>query len=272
MRVPLFFEGIVAEDPSSELGLAADEPQTGRVLVRELLGHSNRVDSEDLIPAYIVMPTTSAGVAGIGLSPTGLLKGTRVMCVKFPDQASAYITGVINFAPEGNHSVSSYARGQGEPEAKTQNRVKGEGGAVIEPESQYKAKYPFNNTMTTRAGHLLEFDDTPGAERVQIFHKSGSYIEILPDGTIVTKSVKDHIQIAFGNISIFNQGDGDGGKDIEITSNQGQILLTSSKDISIFADSGNVGVFANSGSVSITSKSGVIDQNAPKIGLNCGDI
>jgi hypothetical protein len=107
---------------------------------------------------------------------------------------------------------------------------------------------------------------------VQIFHKSGSYIEILPDGTIVTKSVKDHIQIAFGNISIFNQGDGDGGKDIEITSNQGQILLTSSKDISIFADSGNVGVFANSGSVSITSKSGVIDQNAPKIGLNCGDI
>jgi hypothetical protein len=272
MKVPHFFEGVVAEDPSSELGLETDSPQTGRVLVRELLGHSNRVASEDLPPAYIIMPSNSAGIGGVGMSPTGLLKGSRVMCVKFPDQAAPYILGVLNYAPEDNHSVSSFARGQGEPEAKTQNRIKGEGGSTIEPNSQYKARYPFNNTMTTRSGHLLEFDDTPGAERVQIFHKSGSYIEILPDGTIVTKSVKDHIQIAFGNISIFNQGDGDGGKDIEITSNQGQILLTSSKDISIFADSGNVGVFANSGSVSITSKSGVIDQNAPKIGLNCGDI
>ena len=80
MQVPKFFEGIVAEDPTSDLGLEADEPQTGRVLVREILGHSNQVNSEDLLPAYIMMPTTSAGVSGIGLSPTGLLKGSRVMC------------------------------------------------------------------------------------------------------------------------------------------------------------------------------------------------
>lgn len=268
MKVPYFFEGIVAEDPTSELGLEADEPQTGRVLVRELLGHSNRVDSADLIPAYIVMPTVSAGVAGVGLSPTGLLKGTRVMCAKFPDQAAAYVIGVINFAPEGNHSVSSYARGQGEPEVKTQNRIKGEGDAVIEPDSQYKAKYPFNNTMTTRSGHLLEFDDTPGAERVQIFHKSGSYIEILPDGTIVTKSVKDHIQLALGNISIFNQGEEDGGKDIEIISNQGKIIITAQQNIDIYANEGNVGIYANNGSVQVVSKSGVIDMMSPLIGLN----
>lgn len=269
MQVPRFFEGIVAEDPTTDLGLEADKPQTGRVLVRELLGHSNQVNSEDLLPSYIMMPTTSAGVSGIGLSPTGLLKGSRVMCMKLPNQQSAYILGVLNYAPEDNHSVSSYARGQGEPELKTRNRIRGEGtGVVIEPESKYKARYPFNNTMTTRSGHIVEFDDTPGSERVQIFHKSGSYIEILPDGTIVTKSVKDHIQLAFGNISIFNQGEEDGGKDIEITSNQGGIAITAQKDVVVYANEGNVGIFANNGTVSVTSKSGAVDIQAAIIGLN----
>lgn len=265
---PRFFEGIVAEDPSSDLGLETDEPQTGRVLVREILGHSNRVASEDLPPAYVVMPPNSAGVGGVGISPTGLLKGSRVLCMKFPDQASPYVIGVLNYAPEDNHSVSSYARGQGEPEKKSQNRIKGEGGSVIEPESKYKARYPYNNTMTTRSGHLLEFDDTPGSERVQIYHKSGSYIEILPDGTIVTKSVKDHIQIAMGNISLFNQGTEGGGKDIEITSNQGKIIITAQQNIDIYANEGNVGIYANNGSVQVVSKSGVIDMMSPLIGLN----
>lgn len=268
MQVPHFFEGIVAEDPSSDLGLEADEPQTGRVLVREILGHSNKVDSEDLLPAYVMSPTNSAGIGGVGMSPTGLLKGSRVMCMKLPEQAAAYIIGVLNYAPEGNHSVSSYARGQGEPELKTRNRVKGENGTVIEPDSKYKAKYPYNNTMTTRSGHLVEFDDTPGSERIQIFHKSGSYIEILPDGTIVTKSVKDHIQLAFGNISIFNQGAEDGGKDIEVTSNQGKIIITAEQNVDIYANQGNVGIYANNGSVQVVSKSGAIDLQSPLIGLN----
>lgn len=268
MHVPRFFEGIVTEDPVSALGLEADDAQTGRLLVREILGHSNQVNSEDLLPAYIMMPTTSAGVSGIGLSPTGLLKGSRVMCMKLTNQPSAYILGVLNYAPEDNHSVSSYARGQGEPEIKTQNRINSESGKVIEPASKYKARYPYNSTTTTRSGHLLEFDDTPGSERIQIFHKSGSYIEILPDGTIVTKSVKDHIQLAFGNISIFNQGDEKGGKDIEITSNQGQIIITAEKDVSVFANQGNVGIFANNGTVSITSKSGAVDIRAAIVGIN----
>ena len=268
MQVPKIFEGIVAEDPSSDLGLEADESQTGRILVREILGHSNQVNSEDLLPAYIMMPTISAGVSGVGLSPTGLLKGSRVMCMQLPNQPSAYILGVLNYAPEDNHSVSSYARGQGEPELKTRNRIQGENGAVIEPASVNKAKYPYNSTMTTRSGHIVEFDDTPGSERVHIFHKSGSYIEILPDGSIVTKSVKDHIQLAFGNISIFNQGEEDGGKDIEITSNQGKITIAAQSDVDIYANQGNVGIFANNGTVSVTSKSGAVDIQAAIIGLN----
>lgn len=268
MDQPKFFEGIVAEDPASELGRGADAPQIGRVLVREILGHSNRVDSEDLIPATIMMPSNSGGVGGIGLSPTGLLNGTRVMCMKMG--SFTYVMGVLNVAPEGNHSVSSFARGQGEPTLKSEARIKGPAGTTIEPESKYKAEYPYNNTMTTRSGHLVEFDDTPGAERVHIYHKSGSYIEILPDGTIVTKSVKDHIQLAFGNMLMFNAGQKD--KAIEIVSNDGEVTIGAKTDVSIYCEDGNVNILANNGSVSVVSKSGVIDTQAPRIGLNAGDL
>ena len=122
--------------------------------------------------------------------------------------------------------------------------------------------------MTTRSGHILEFDDTPGSERVQVYHKSGSYLEILPDGTIVTKSVKDYVQLAAGNMTIFNVGSEKADQNIEITCNQGKIVITAQSDVDIYANQGNVGIFANNGSVQVISKSGVIDMMSPLIGLN----
>jgi len=188
--------------------------------------------------------------------------------MKLPNQQSAYILGVLNYAPEDNHSVSSYARGQGEPELKTRNRIKTDDGFDVEPASKYKAKYPYNSTMTTRSGHILEFDDTPGSERVQVYHKSGSYLEILPDGTIVTKSVNDYIQLAAGNMTIFNAGSERSDQNIEIVCNQGKITITAQSDVDIFANEGNVGIFANNGSVQVVSKSGVVDIQAALVGIN----
>jgi hypothetical protein len=49
---------------------------------------------------------------------------------------------------------------------------------VDEPESAYKAKYPYNTTYTTKSGHAIELDDTPSHERVHIWHNSGTYEEI----------------------------------------------------------------------------------------------
>lgn len=42
--------------------------------------------------------------------------------------------------------------------------------------------YPYNNVIETQAGHVLEFDDTKGNERIRLFHKSGSYEEVRPNG------------------------------------------------------------------------------------------
>jgi uncharacterized protein (DUF2345 family) len=90
----------------------------------------------------------------------------------------------------------------------------------------------------------------------------------LPDGTIVTKSVKDYVQLAAGNMTIFNVGDEKGDKNIEITCNQGKITITAQSDVDIYANEGNVGIYANNGSVQIVSKSGVVDILSPLIGLN----
>ena len=48
--------------------------------------------------------------------------------------------------------------------------------------------YPEVEVIETSSGHVIELDDTATNERIRVYHKSGSYIEIKPDGTFVQKS------------------------------------------------------------------------------------
>ena len=50
------------------------------------------------------------------------------------------------------------------------------------PKTTYKAEYPYNRATLTESGHQFEMDDTPGAERIRMGHKSGTYWEISPNG------------------------------------------------------------------------------------------
>jgi len=75
-----------------------------------------------------------------------------------------------------------------------------------EPDNPYAAEYPYNKVLFTESGHIQEFDDTPGAERIHTMHKSGTFQEIHPDGTTVTKVVKDNYQIVFGENNIYVKG------------------------------------------------------------------
>lgn len=60
-----------------------------------------------------------------------------------------------------------------------------------EPETPYDAKYPFNHVYESESGHIVEIDDSPGAERLHWYHRSGTFREIHPDGTQVTKVKKN---------------------------------------------------------------------------------
>jgi len=69
------------------------------------------------------------------------------------------------------------------------------GGKWDQPAIPYAAKYPHNHVYESEGGHLKEFDDTRNNERIHERHTSGSGYEIGPDGTKVTKVVKDNYNI-----------------------------------------------------------------------------
>jgi hypothetical protein len=74
-----------------------------------------------------------------------------------------------------------------------------------EPAPSYNAQYPFNRVIET-ASHSIELDDTPGAERITIFHRSGSYVSIDSAGTSVHKSISDKYEINDANQHVYIGG------------------------------------------------------------------
>ena len=86
---------------------------------------------------------------------------------------------------------------------------------TTEPKPSYNASYPFNHVKETESGHIQEFDDTPGHERIHEYHRSGTFYEVHPDGTRVSKIVGDGYEIVHGkkevrvrgNVNVFVDGD-----------------------------------------------------------------
>ena len=67
--------------------------------------------------------------------------------------------------------------------------------------------YPFNHVYESESGHIQEIDDTPNGERLLTQHKSGTYEEIVADGTKTIKVVGDNYEMVVGGTNIFIQGD-----------------------------------------------------------------
>lgn len=80
-----------------------------------------------------------------------------------------------------------------------------------EPESaantDYQPIYPYNNVIQTEAGHKLEMDDTPNRERVVLSHRSGTFIEMHPNGDEVHKVYGNGFTIIVSNKNILIGGD-----------------------------------------------------------------
>jgi|GEM_PF-5897650 len=76
-----------------------------------------------------------------------------------------------------------------------------------QPEVPYNAGYPYNKVLQTESGHIIEMDDTPGAERLQVYHKSGTFIEIDPNGTVIKRTKGSSYEIIDRNGYIAVSGD-----------------------------------------------------------------
>lgn len=229
MNIERWFEGEIVD---------VDDPlKMGRVKVKELVGQ-DKESTENLFWCHVIMPPVGANARGVGTAPVGLNENSKVLGIRVSSSLS-YVIGSFSYAvDDNNHSVSRQARGIGPVEKEYIEELG-------EKKTEYAAKYPYNKTITTESGHVLELDDTPRAERIHVYHKSGAYVEIFPDGSIITKSMKDSVSVTMNDHSIsVIKGD------LQIVANEGKIQITSDGDIDM------------------VSKSGVVNIRAPIIGLN----
>ena len=81
------------------------------------------------------------------------------------------------------------------------------GGSWDEPITTYNAEYPKNHVYETEGGHIREYDDTIGAQRIHERHAAGTGYEIDNDGTKITRVKKDQYHIVSADDYIHIQGD-----------------------------------------------------------------
>ena len=180
-----------------------DPDKGGKVRVRIINEHFDKIETGDLIWANIMMPATSASYDGQGWSPTGIALGSYVFgCyLDGEDKALPMVMGTFHIpkraSNDGKNDVSRMARGDG-PVDKTR--------LEYEPKTAYNAQYPLNNVYQSAGGHVIEIDDTPASERIHVYHSSGSYIEMGPNGDIISRS-KSNLDITIDSkVTICDQG------------------------------------------------------------------
>ena len=75
-----------------------------------------------------------------------------------------------------------------------------------EPNSPYAAVYPNNHVFATQGGHIKEYDDTPGNERIHEYHKSGTFYEIDSQGVKSTRIVANNYTVVAKNDHVYIGG------------------------------------------------------------------
>jgi hypothetical protein len=187
-----------------------DPQELGRIKVRIYGIHSdNQIDipDADLPWAQVVAPITEGGCKGIGnilgIQPNAMVFG---IFLDGPESQLPLILGSIpkveDYSP-GGKTTNQLARGTNTI-SKTPDSVTGE------PSSPYNAIYPLNHVYQSTRGHVIEIDDSHdsdgGYERIHIYHKSGTFVEMHPNGDVVTHT-KNGFKTVTGNEKIHVTGD-----------------------------------------------------------------
>ena len=121
-----------------------------------------------------------------------------------------------------------------------------DGSSWSQPKSAYATVQPYNQVTETESGHVFELDDTLGAERVHLAHRTGSFFEVHPDGSRVTKIVADNYEIVAGTNYVSISGA------CNITVNGNVTLNTSGKVIAKASEFDLTGDVKVNGSITAT--------------------
>jgi hypothetical protein len=157
-------------------------------------------NKESLPWAIVMMPTTSAGTPNVGANHH-LEVGSWVVGF-FRDGESAQdpiVMGSITSSTDGKSDLPELAS--------TTNKI-------------YRSK----------AGHIVEFDNTDGAERINIRHRTGSNFSIDSNGdTFVDSTASGGEIFIWSNSHITVNAD----EDIKVVSTGGKVDITAAGDITL---------------------------------------
>lgn len=245
-----------------EVKSISDPTRMGRVRVRIFGVHT---DDEELIPedklpwAQVLAPVTEGGIPNqgnfLGIQPTArvfglfldgknsqmpLVLGSIPHSEKWVSKGGiqSQVTTDINAQSLTNEVQDGYVQDDAEafdetivkPEVFDHETKRQEAESIEEPlqTNVRKNVYPNNKVKRTTSGHVIEVDDTPGGERLHVYHKSGTLVEIQPNGDIVTQH-KNGFRSVTGTDKLYVTGD------VEWIVN-GKITISASKDITIGTD------------------------------------
>jgi hypothetical protein len=244
------------------------------------LGVDEGIPTPDLPWAHPMQPITSAAMNGIGTTPLGPVEGTWVVGF-FRDGKNCQepiMMGTLGGYPTKPPAASGFndpngiypkATHLGEPDTHRRAVVDFEGppdvggGASKEepglPMDNYAAVYPFNHVRASESGHVEEWDDTPGAERLMRYHMSGTNEEIGPDGTRTVTVMMDNYTVVFGDEGIEVSGNIEIKADGDIKFDAGGKLEFVSGD-EVHIDAGGACNIDSSDDCTITSGAGITTE------------
>jgi hypothetical protein len=152
-------------------------------------------------------------------------------------------------------------------------------GKDLYPNQEKKSKefkpvsiYPFNKTYQTESGHVFETDDTPGSERLSVFHRSGTNLEVYPNGDFVEQHVRDsyfHVfRDQYVHLGGYSSVTVDKGLKILINDDEEENSKEENVNFDIHvAGNANVNIYIHKGNMNVSLVEG--DAN---IRLNKGDV
>ena len=248
----IWFNGVVED--------RQDPQKLGRVRVRTLGIHTQDktvLPTADLPWAQCILPVTSAGISGLGQSPSFLVEGTWVFGY-FRDGTDCQEPMILGSLPGKPSELSSPSKGFYDPngiyprykdevdvnrlavngnephlslELRKLSQVTGiptadfdlvsiqdhvgsdieasDGDTWSQPTIPYNATYPYNHVYESESGHIKEYDDTKGSERIYEAHRTGTSYEIDQDGTKTDIIKGDHYNIVYGKSQALIEGNAD---------------------------------------------------------------
>lgn len=130
----------------------------------------------------------------------------KVSLGKVPTATATYTSSVR----EDRYSAADYAidddSNDTRPTWEEPNPRYGGETAGTYPDGVARSAYPYNHVYMSESGHVHEVDDSPDGQRLHTYHRKGTFCEIQPDGTRVTKVVGNDYEVTVGDSKIYIQG------------------------------------------------------------------